>query len=138
MIAAQPHALHPATRKIIEAATALSAVDAFAGMYRLAELPRAADGIWSHVDVLVVPTYPRPREVGELAADPFGPNSELGTYTNFVNLLDLCALAIPSRFRSDGFPSGVTLIAPRGRDGLLAALGERLHAASAKSIGATP
>jgi len=69
-------------------------------------------------------------------SDPIGPNSELGTYTNFVNLLDWCALAVPGRPRADGFPAGITLLAPRGSDGLLAALGARLHAASAPRIGA--
>ena len=71
-----------------------------------------------------------------VAADPIGPNSELGTYTNFVNLLDWCALAVPGRPRADGFPAGVTLLAPRGSDGLLAALGARLHALAAARIGA--
>ncbi len=112
-----------------------SAADAFAGLYRLAELRRATEAVWSRIDVLVVPTYPRPRSCADLAADPIGPNSELGTYTNFVNLLDLCALAVPGRFRADGFPSGVTLIAPRGADGLLAALGARLHAAAGLTLG---
>jgi allophanate hydrolase len=125
------------TRKIIGSATAFSAADAFAGLYQLAELRRAADAIWSSVDVLMVPTYPRPRTIADLEADPIGPNSELGTYTNFVNLLDLCALAVPNRFRDDGFPSGVTLIAPSGRDDLLAALGQRLHAASDAPLGAS-
>ncbi len=125
------------TRTIIGSATAFSAADAFGGLYRLAELRRAAAAIWSSIDVLMVPTYPRPRTVADLEADPVGPNSELGTYTNFVNLLDLCALAVPGRFRQDGFPSGVTLIAPSGRDDLLAALGERLHAASGVPLGAS-
>ncbi len=89
------------------------------------------------VDVLCVPTYPRPQTRAALAADPIGPNSELGTYTNFVNLLDWCALAVPGRARADGFPAGITLIGPRGADGLLAALGARLHAASAERIGAS-
>jgi allophanate hydrolase len=132
-----PDALHPVTRRIIEGAKAFSAADAFAGIYALAGLARVAESIWRTVDVLVVPTYPRPRTLADLEADPLGPNSELGTYTNFVNLLDLCALAVPGRFRADGFPSGVTLIAPRGRDGLLAALGAKLHAAAGTSIGAT-
>ncbi|UFZ02664.1 allophanate hydrolase [Bradyrhizobium ontarionense] len=137
MIAAKPETLHPTMRKIIECAKSLSAVDTFAGLYRLGELRRITDAIWSHVDVLIVPTYPRPRKVDELMTDPTGPNGELATYTSFVNLLDLCALAIPGRFRSDGLPSGVTLIAPRGRDGLLAALGERLHSVSLNGIGAS-
>lgn len=133
----RPDIVHPTTRAIISVAEGMSAADAFAGLYRLAELRRSAEGIWSEIDVLIVPTYPRPRTVAELVADPMGPNSELGTYTNFVNLLDLCALAVPSRRRADGFPSGVTLIAPRGRDGLLATVGERLHALTDDVIGAT-
>lgn len=132
-----PEIVHPVTRKIIAAAETMSAADAFAGLYQLAELRRVAEAIWMTIDVLAVPTYPRPRTLADLAADPIGPNSELGTYTNFVNLLDLCALAIPGRRRRDGFPSGVTLIAPRGCDGLLAALGARLHAMTSDTIGAT-
>ena len=93
--------------------------------------------VWQQIDVLAVPTYPRPVTCAEIAADPIGPNSMLGTYTNFVNLLDLCALSVPGRFRGDAFPAGVTLIAPCGREGLLTALGGRLHAASALRIGAT-
>ncbi len=136
-IEARPDSLHPTTRAIIGAATAHSAADAFAGLYRLAELRRATEAVWQGIDVLVVPTYPRPRRVAELDADPIGPNSELGTYTNFVNLLDWCALAVPGRARDDGFPAGLTLLGPRGADGLLAALGARLHAASAERIGAS-
>ncbi len=137
LIERNPDALHPTTRRIIAAATSYSAADAFDGLYKLADLRRLARPIWNSIDVLVVPTFPRPRTLADLADDPIGPNSELGTYTNFVNLLDLCALAIPGRLRSDGLPSGVTLIAPRGRDGLLATIGARLHAASGVPIGAT-
>jgi allophanate hydrolase len=137
MIERNPASLHPTTRRVIATATSYSAADAFDGLYRLAELRRLAEPIWNTIDVLVVPTYPRPRTVADLESDPIGPNSELGTYTNFVNLLDLCALAVPGRFRSDGFPSGVTLIAPRGQDGLLAAIGSHLHATSGVPIGHT-
>ena len=129
LIETNPDALYPITRAIIEGATAYSAADAFAGQYRLASLRRAAEAIWREVDVLIVPTYPRPRTVADVLADPIGPNAELGTYTNFVNLLDLCALAIPGPPRADGFPAGITLIAPATQDGLLAALGAQLHAA---------
>ncbi|MCJ2052425.1 allophanate hydrolase [Methylobacterium sp. J-070] len=132
----RPGILHPTTRAVIGAAERHTAADAFAGLYRLAELRRVAEAVWDRVDVLVVPTYPRPQTCAAVAADPIGPNSELGTYTNFVNLLDWCALAVPGRARADGFPAGITLLAPRGSDGLLAALGARLHAASATRIGA--
>ncbi|MYZ48771.1 allophanate hydrolase [Propylenella binzhouense] len=127
----------PVTRDIIQSARSMQAADVFAGFYRLAELRRAVEPIWSRIDMLAVPTYPRPRSVADLAADPIRPNSELGTYTNFVNLLDLAALAVPGRFRADGFPSGVTLIAPAGSDGLLAGFGERLHEAAGLTLGAT-
>ena len=132
----RPESLHPVFRRIAMGANEHSAADAFAGIYRLTELRRTCEAIWDAVDVLAVPSYPRPRTLADLQADPIGPNSELGTYTNFVNLLDLCALAVPSRMRGAGFPSGITLIAPHGQDGLLAALGARLHAAAGVGIGA--
>jgi allophanate hydrolase len=136
-IEAQPEALHPVTRQIIEGARRLSAADAFAGQYRLAELARTAAKVWDEIDVLVVPSIPDVCTLDEVALDPIGVNSRLGTYTNFVNLLDLAAIAVPGPFRSDGHPSGVTLIAPAGRDGLLAAMAARLHAAAGVAIGAT-
>ncbi len=136
-IAAHRDALHPVTASIVLGAERLSAADAFAGIYRLAELRRAADSLWDGLDLLVVPTVPRAYRVAELEADPIGPNSALGTYTNFVNLLDLCALAVPGPFRDDGFPSGTTLIAPAGRDGLLASVGAGLHRAAGVPMGAT-
>ena len=132
----RPGILHPTTRAVIGAADRFSAADAFVGLYSLAELRRSADAVWDRVDVLAVPTYPRPQTRAALEADPIGPNSELGTYTNFVNLLDWCALAVPGRPRTDGLPAGITLLAPRGSDGLLAALGARLHAAAGGRIGA--
>jgi allophanate hydrolase len=127
-IARHRHAVHPVVGQIVADAARLSAADAFAGLYRLAELRRAAEPIWRSVDMLIVPTLPRPRRIADLVADPIAPNAELGTYTNFVNLLDLCALAIPGPIRGDGFPSSVTLIAPAHRDDPIAALGAALHA----------
>jgi allophanate hydrolase len=130
-----PDAVDPVVRQIILAAAELSAIDAFAGLYRLAELRRAAEAAWEAVDVLLVPTLPRPRRVVDVAADPIGSNSELGTYTNFVNLLDLCALAVPGRFRDDGLPSGITLIAPARYDDRIAAIGAALHEQGAVPLG---
>ncbi len=136
-IAAHREALHPVTARIILGAERLSAADAFSGLYRLAALRRAADALWAGLDLLVVPTVPRAYRVEELDADPIGPNSALGTYTNFVNLLDLCALSVPGPFRDDGFPAGTTLIAPAGRDGFLASLGAGLHRSASVPLGAT-
>lgn len=136
-IEAKPEALHPVTRTIIEGARRLSAADAFAGEYRLAELRRQTEPVWETIDVLIVPSIPDVCTLADVAADPIGANSRLGTYTNFVNLLDLCAFSVPGPLRRDGRPAGVTLIAPAGRDALLAALAARFHAAAGVTVGAT-
>ena len=132
-----PDSFLPVTRAIVESATKFSASDAFDGVYRLADHKRIVSTVWNDIDALVVPTFPRPRSVADLQADPLGPNAELGTYTNFVNLLDLCALAVPGRFRADDFPAGVTFIAPSGDDHVLAGLGAAFHAAARIPLGAT-
>ena len=136
-IAAHRDALHPTTARIILAAEGLSAADAFAGQYRLAALRRQAEPVLAAVDMLAVPTVPRAFRLADLAADPIGPNAALGTFTNFVNLLDLCALAVPGPFRLDGLPGGLTLIGHPGRDATLAALGEALHRSAGVPLGAT-
>ncbi len=134
---AKPDSVHPVTRGIIEGARRLSAADAFNGFYRLQALRRALEPVLATFDVLVVPTIPYPVTLEEIAAEPVAANSRLGTYTNFVNLLDLSALAVPGRWRGDGRPAGITLIGKAGADGLLAGLGAKLHAAVQPTIGAT-
>jgi allophanate hydrolase len=133
----KPGSIYPVTRQIIEGARRLSAADAFTDQYRMAGFMRATAAIWRDIDVLVVPSIPDVCTVADVIADPLGPNRRLGVYTNFVNLLDLCALAVPGPFRADGLPAGVTLIAPAGRDGLLAAMASAIHAAAGVTIGAT-
>ena len=128
-----PGALHPVTEAILAGAARFSAVDAFRGIYELAERRRAAEAFFARFDVLAVPSVPCFPTLADLEADPFGPNARLGTYTNFVNLLDLAALALPGPPRPDGLPAGITLIGPRGSDADLAALG-MLYAAR---LGAT-
>ncbi len=113
-------ALHPVTRKIIGGARSLSAVDAFKGFYKLQALKRDAEALLGGVDMLCVPTMPTIYTRADLEADPIGPNSRFGTYTNFVNLLDMCGLAIPMDRRTDGKPFGITLLAPGGADRVLA------------------
>jgi allophanate hydrolase len=137
MMRTRPDAVHPVTRAIIAKAEGQSAVEAFKGFYRLAELRRACAPILEAADMLCVPTIPTFATCAELEADPITPNSNLGTYTNFVNLLDLCALAVPTGPRSDGRPGGVTLIAPAGEDGAIAAQGQRLTETRRPMLGAT-
>ena len=115
LIESNPDALHPVTRAIIEGARKFDAVSAFEAFYRLADLKRRTKRVWSDFDVMLVPTAPRYYTVAEVEADPVRLNSRLGTYTNFVNLLDLAAIAVPSGMRGDGLPSSVTLVGPVGR-----------------------
>ncbi|GGK45515.1 hypothetical protein GCM10011322_35870 [Salinarimonas ramus] len=119
-------AIHPVTRAIVASADRFSAVDAFEGMYALRRYARVAQALFEEVDALAVPTAPLFPTLADLEADPIVPNSRLGTYTNFVNLLDLAALAVPGPFRADGLPAGTTLVAPAGHDSRLADLGARL------------
>ena len=137
LIETDPQALHPVTRAIIEGARKFDAVAAFEAMYRLAALKRQTSAAWSGFDAMVVPTLPRAYTLAEVAAEPFALNANLGTYTNFVNLLDLCAVAAPSGMREDGLPSSVTLIGPAGADGYLAGIAATIQAHSGASMGAT-
>lgn len=114
--------MHPTTRAILTPGLEMSAVDAFNGIYRLQELRRVCEGLLSGLDGLCVPTIPCFVSLAEIAADPIGPNSRLGTYTNFVNLLDMCGIAVPTGPRPDGRPGSVTFLSGAGRDGFCAAL----------------
>jgi allophanate hydrolase len=128
LIETQPEAFFPVTLRIIGGAKSLTAVSAFEAMYRLADLKRQTLPMLESVDCLAVPTVPRFYTVAEVEADPIALNSNLGTYTNFVNLLDLCAISVPVGERSDGLPSSLTLVGRAGADGEIAAIGEKLMA----------
>lgn len=130
-------AIFPVTRRIVEGGAKPLAVDAFEASYKLASLRRAADAAWNKIDALVLPTAPTIYTRGQVEADPIALNSRLGTYTNFANLLDTAALAVPTGFRADGLPFGVTLFGPAWSDARLAALGGVLHRATVTTGGAT-
>ena len=101
------------------------------------EIPkRVSDRTFHTIDALVLPTAPTIYTIEQVLADPIQLNNRLGTYTNFVNLLDLCGLAVPASMRVDGLPFGVTLLAPAGEDAALAAIGRRFHEATALPLGA--
>jgi allophanate hydrolase len=137
LIASAPQAMHPVTRQIILAGTHKSAADTFAAFYELEELRRVRDHVFGAIDAMALPTVPTVYTVEQVLADPIALNSRLGTYTNFVNLLDLCALSVPASMRADGAPFGVTLIAPAGCDAALASIGRAFHADTALPLGAT-
>jgi allophanate hydrolase len=133
----RPDALHPVTRAIISPATKYSAIDAFDAYYRLKALRRAAAAAWDAVDVIVTPTAGTIYRTEEVEADPIRLNSNLGRYTNFMNLLDLSAIAVPAGFQRDGLPFGITLAAPAFHDAALCALGDAAHRAAVTTMGAT-
>ena len=135
-IAQHPDQVHPVTRQIIAAGARATAVELFHAMHRLAELRAAAGQALAGVDALMVPSVPRPATVAEVEADPFGPNAMLGTYTNFVNLLDLAGLACPVSLGPRGTPYGVTFLAPSGSDARLASLGAAVQAETGLALGA--
>jgi allophanate hydrolase len=130
-------AIFPVTRQIIEGGAKPLAVDAFEALYKLAELRRAADKVWATIDTLLLPTAATIYTRAQVEADPITLNSRLGHYTNFANLLDTAALAIPAGFRADGLPFGVTLFGSAWSDAELAALGAAFQASTAKTLGAT-
>jgi allophanate hydrolase len=122
---AHPDAVLDITRTIIQSGRRFSAVDTFAALYKLRVLRGAAAEIFVHAPLLVVPTSPTIYRVAEIAAEPYLLNARLGTYTNFVNLLDLCALAVPADEYANGIPIGVTFIAPAFADAALLHFGRR-------------
>lgn len=125
----KPEALHEVVGAIIRGSATLSAVDAFDGFYRLAKLMRDAEAQWQAMDAMLLPTTGTTYTIADVLADPIQLNSNLGIYTNFVNLMDLSALAVPAGFRANGLPFGVTLIGRAFDDGWLAAVGDALHRA---------
>lgn len=125
LLARQPEALDATVRRVIERARGFDATAAFEAQYRLRELAVRAAALWQQVDVLMVPTTTGHPRFAEVDADPVGVNSSLGRYTNFVNLLDWCALAVPAGHTPAGLPFGVTFVARTHHDAALAHFARR-------------
>jgi allophanate hydrolase len=135
-IEAHPDEVFPVTREIISGGSKPRVVDAFRAFYRMQELRALARKTLSQVDMLMVPTVPAAYRVAEIEADPIRLNANLGTYTNFVNLMDFCGLAVPATFADNGTPYGVTFLANAGQDARLLSLGRVFHARSGQPLGA--
>jgi allophanate hydrolase len=133
-----PGAVHPVTRQIIEGGAIPSAADAFRAQYRLQELRRATEQVWPQIDVLLTPTAGTIYRIAEVEADPVRLNTQLGRYTNFMNLLDLAAVAVPAGFTGAGLPFGVTLAGPAWSDFELLRLAARLQRCAEARLGALP
>jgi allophanate hydrolase len=124
LLADNPDAIDPTVRAVVEPGLAIGAVDLWNGIYRLAELKRESDIMWGSLDLLAFPTTGTTYRVAELLAAPIALNSNLGRYTNFVNLLDMAAVAVPAGVRSNGTGFGITLIGPADSDRALLGLAE--------------
>ena len=137
LLTSAPETILAVTREIILGGARPSAADTFAALYRLQTLRQNAGRAFADIDALVLPTAPTAYTTAQVLANPIELNSRLGTYTNFVNLLDLCGLALPAAMRPDGIPFGITLLAPAGQDAQLASIGRMFHADTKLSMGAT-
>jgi allophanate hydrolase len=134
-----PQTIHEVVHGIILGAKGKTAVETFQAFYDLAERIREARAEWAKIDIILLPIAGTTYTIAEMLADPVALNTSLGTYTNFVNLMDLAALSVPAGFRSDGIPFGVTLIGPALSDGMLASVGDALHRSLGRAqLGATP
>ena len=129
--------LHPTLSRIIAAAGGIGGPDVFRGLEQLALLRQQTQATWSQIDLMMLPTTGTIYRIADIEAEPIARNETLGHYTNFANLLDLSALAVPAGFRRDGLPAGVTLLGPAFHDPLLAAIGAQLHARAGLPLGAT-
>jgi allophanate hydrolase len=117
--------IDPVVRRVVRAGRDVTGEQTFRGLHRLAELRAATAPLWQRADALLLPVTPDHPTLDDVAADPIGVNTRLGTYTNFVNLLDLCAVAVPGPARPDGLPFGAQLIAPAFADEPLLRLAAR-------------
>ena len=120
-----PEAIEPTVRAIVAGGLGVTAVEAFRGQYRLLEYARAAEELWQEVDALAVPTSPTIYRIAEMLANPIALNSHFGTYTNFVNLLDMAAVAVPAGYRRNGTGFGISFFAPAGADRALLGMAAR-------------
>lgn len=127
----QPEAMDDTVRRVIARAAEFNATQLFEAHYRLREMQRRLQALWQEVDALLVPTAPTHPRFAEVDADPIGVNARLGTYTNFVNLLGWCALAVPAEPCAGGLPFGVTFIARGGLDVALQHIGRQWMKAAA-------
>lgn len=137
VVAGREDELHPVTRAILDTSRDWTAVDAYAALHDLARMRRDARRLLAGTDAFMVPTTPTIYRIAEVKADPIMLNARLGTYTNFVNLLGYCGVAVPNGFRADGLPQGVTMLTGGFEEALAAALADAFHRAADLPLGAT-
>ncbi len=122
-----PEAVLPVIRAVLAKAPAVTGVQTFRAQYRLQALKALCDKALEDLDCVLTPTIGRPVTLAELHAEPVLRNSELGYYTNFMNLLDYAAVAVPSGFMANGLPWGVTLFGRAFTDQYLLSVADALQ-----------
>jgi allophanate hydrolase len=132
-----PEAVHPVVREIVQGGEKYSAVDAFNGQYTLERFRQETSDTWNIVDFLLLPTAPDIFRIAEVESEPVTLNSRLGLFTNFLNLLDLAAVAAPAGFRPDGLPCGITFVGRAFSDQFLLALAASYLLSLSPNLGGT-
>ncbi len=134
LIEQQPDAVLPVIKAVLEKAPGTTAVQLFEAQYRLQQLKAICDRIMAEVDCVLTPAYPRPVTLTELHAEPVKRNSDLGYYTNFMNMLDYAAVAAPAGVMGNGLPWGVTLFGRVFTDQYLLSLADALQRRTGTSL----
>ncbi|MDQ2708659.1 MAG: allophanate hydrolase [Actinomycetota bacterium] len=125
-----PDDVLPVTRAVIERGAEFSAADAFGAIHRLRELRAWCDRLWEHADALLLPTVPTTFTRAQIAEQPHTRNLVLGRYTQFANLLDLAAVALPAGTTDDGRPVGISLLGPAFAEARLLQIAHQLQEVS--------
>ncbi len=129
-LASEPLDADPTVAAIINGGARHSAVDAYRASYAMAEYQRSAEQLFDAVDVVMLPTIPRAVTLADIAADPVGPNTDLGRFTTFANLLDLSGLTVPLRLNaSTPFDptASISFYGPAWREDHLISVADALH-----------
>lgn len=136
-ILTHPDSVDPVVREVVLSATAYTASDAFKAMYRLHRNAREIRRTFERADLIAVPTVGTVYRIAEVKADPIQKNITNGRYTNFVNMSDLAAIAVPNGFLANGVPMGLTFVGPAFSDAFLASFSAGFHRQRVSTLGAT-
>lgn len=134
LIEQHPEAVLPVIKDVLSKAAGFSAVQTFEAQYQLQALKAQCDQLMAGLDCVLTPAYPRPVTLAELEVEPVQRNSDLGYYTNFMNMLDYAAVAVPAGFMTNGLPWGVTLLGRVFTDQYLLSLADALQRQQALSL----
>ncbi|WP_394183868.1 allophanate hydrolase [Marinomonas posidonica] len=124
-----PEAIFPAVREIIAPGGKPPATALFKAQYRINDLKQICLAQLATVDCILTPTAGTHFTIAEMLEEPIKRNSELGYYTNFMNLLDFAAIAVPGAMTKTGMPFGITLFGPTFSDRMLLSIANRVQRA---------